>query len=455
MLRDRTRLILVCLALIASAVSASAQVSANSPYSRFGLGDLNSPSFVHMQSLGNLTAAYSDDFQSNIANPATLARLKATAFETGFDASRSFLKSGNEEASFWGGTMNYLSLSFPILNPLNRVLDRKSLDFNWGMNISLRPFSRVNASSSLSEDVEDVGNVTREFAGSGGLNQVGMGHGFKFKNFYAGADLSYLFGQIQHERAILYNSIPLPFHVYSRDNFSFRGFVWNVGLQYDLDFSEGQGAEDVAARNALTIGLTLGTRSALTTLSDQFRATRGGAWTGLDDDVIDSNQEGVDTILLTNEIKENGKLPGSISLGVVWKSGEKWLLGANFSRTGWGSFDSNALEGEYDNTYQVGIGGEFTPDANSYRFYHHKIKYRAGLTFGTDPRLINGNQINEVTINTGVGLPIFLSRQISFINLGLEFVSRGGNVPISENTLRFKAGVTLNNNLWFYKRKYN
>lgn len=432
------------------------QISGNSPYSRFGLGDLTSGNFVHLQSLGGISAAYGDAYQTNLANPASLARLQATAFESGFDVSRAFLKSSDQNANFWGGGMNYLALSFPVLNPLNRTLDRKTLDFSWGMSMSLSPYSKVNATSSLTEEIENIGSITREFEGTGGLNQVTFANGFKHKNLYAGLRLSYVFGQILQERSILYNSIPLPYHIYSRDNFSFRGFIWNLGLQYDLDLGK-DGARDREGNflNGLTFGLSFGTSAPLTTTSDQYRATRGATWTGLSDDVIDSNQEQADTILLTEAQKENGNLPSNLNLGVVWRKGEKWLVGVNYIRAGWSNFSSSVLSGSVANVSRFGIGAEFRPDANSYRFYHHKIKYRAGLTFGSDPRLIDGNQLKEVTVDLGVGLPIFLSRQISFINLGIEYASRGGDVPITENTLRFKMGVTLNNNLWFYKRKYN
>ncbi|MBX2814350.1 MAG: outer membrane protein transport protein [Saprospiraceae bacterium] len=434
---------------------AQAQLSGNSPFSRFGLGDLTESGFVHLQSLGGLSAAYGDQYQTNLGNPASLARLQATSFEIGFDVSRSYLSDNDSKAQFWGGGLNYLSLSFPIFSPLNRALDRKSTDFGWGMNMSLKPYSRTNASSSLTEDVLDVGSVTREFEGSGALNQVTWANGFHWKNLYGGLQLSYLFGQIRQERSVLYNSIAFPYHIYSRDDFSFRGFLWNLGAQYDLDLSEGKGKDDPRLANTITFGISAGTKSALTTITDRLRATRQVAWGGLSDDLIDSGQEGTDTIRYSTEAKENGSLPATFQIGAVWRKGQRWLVGFNFSQSGWSSFESSVLQGTLKNTYRVGIGAEFVPDEASYRYYHHRMRYRLGLNFGTDPRVIEGQQIKETILNVGVGLPIYLSRQISFINLGVEYANRGGDLPITENRLTFKMGVTLNNNLWFYKRKYN
>jgi len=81
--------------------------------------------------------------------------------------------------------------------------------------------------------------------------------------------------------------------------------------------------------------------------------------------------------------------------------------------------------------------------------------YRGGLRFGTDPRSINGSQIKQFSLNAGIGLPVVVSRQLSFINLGLNYRRLGGNIPIKEGLFGFNVGVTLNNNLWFLKRKFD
>ena len=55
-----------------------------------------------------------------------------------------------------------------------------------------------------------------------------------------------------------------------------------------------------------------------------------------------------------------------------------------------------------------------------------------------------------------MGLPITLPRQqVSFVNLGFEFGQNGGNTTLTETYGRVTLGFTLNDNSWFYKRKFN
>jgi hypothetical protein len=52
-------------------------------------------------------------------------------------------------------------------------------------------------------------------------------------------------------------------------------------------------------------------------------------------------------------------------------------------------------------------------------------------------------------------LPVILPRQqTSFVNLALEIGRIGADSPIEETYFRLSAGFTLNDNTWFYKRRF-
>jgi hypothetical protein len=58
-------------------------------------------------------------------------------------------------------------------------------------------------------------------------------------------------------------------------------------------------------------------------------------------------------------------------------------------------------------------------------------------------------------VTLGIGLPVILPRQqTSFVNLALEIGKIGADSPIEETYVRFTAGFTLNDNTWFYKRRF-
>jgi hypothetical protein len=75
---------------------------------------------------------------------------------------------------------------------------------------------------------------------------------------------------------------------------------------------------------------------------------------------------------------------------------------------------------------------------------------------GKDPRSIDNEQIGEYGVTFGVGFPITLPRQqVSFINLSVELGKRGANTSLQETYGEFTVGFTLNDNSWFFKRKFN
>ena len=117
-----------------------AQPKLNSPYSRIGLGDLNPHYFTAASGMAGMSAAYHDPYNMNILNPASFSYLDATSFEVGLNIKRSYLTSGENKANIWSGNMSYLSLGFPMRNPINREVNPVKSPFFWGMNLSILPY---------------------------------------------------------------------------------------------------------------------------------------------------------------------------------------------------------------------------------------------------------------------------------------------------------------------------
>ncbi len=451
--QTRDTFLVVCGLLALTAVHA--QNSVNLPYSRFGLGDLVTEDFVMMRTMGGVSAGFSDAYYTNLANPASLGALVATSFEIGFYAGPTRLRTDNRDERFWGGSLNYFSLAFPLINPVNRLLDRRSTDFNWGMSISLLPRSRVNHFTSLVENVTDIGNVTREYKGSGGTNSVQWGNGIKYKQFYFGLNLGYLFGAIKDELAIILprEDLPLVFHNYALEDVSYRGFHWRLGAQYVLDLTEKGAKDDPRSVQTVTFGLSANTNWSFTTVSEVLEARKSTLYNGLGDEISDSS---TDTLSFVTGDRNKGKHPGQLSLGATYRKGDKWLLGVSYTTSGWSNYRNapNRNDALMD-TYRFSVGAQFIPDSRSYRYYHQKMQYRAGFHIGKDPRVYEGEQLTDFGLSAGIGLPIVLSRQLSFINLGIEYGKLGGSIPVRQSFIRYSLGVTLNNNLWFLKRKFN
>ena len=68
------------------------QAQENSPYSRYGLGDLIPQQNILNRAMGGISTAYADYSTVNFANPASYAELKITSFDIGLDYNSRTLK---------------------------------------------------------------------------------------------------------------------------------------------------------------------------------------------------------------------------------------------------------------------------------------------------------------------------------------------------------------------------
>ena len=162
------------------AQSTEVQPKGNSPYSRFGIGDPAALPFAGQAAMGGLSAAVNDPFYLNMVNPAALAFLNTTDLETGFYAKYSYLSEDDANDRLWSGNLNYFALGFPLINSLNRVLDKKSNDFNVGMGFVLQPFTNVGYDLWVEQSLPEVGTARSTFTGSGGNYRLMWGNGARW-----------------------------------------------------------------------------------------------------------------------------------------------------------------------------------------------------------------------------------------------------------------------------------
>jgi hypothetical protein len=107
------------------------------------------------------------------------------------------------------------------------------------------------------------------------------------------------------------------------------------------------------------------------------------------------------------------------------------------------------------NTYRIGGGVAWIPDANSISSYFKRVEYRAGFYTMTDPRVIEGAQVKATAVTVGASFPLILQRNIAWFQMGLDIGKRTGGDRLSDSFVRGKVGFILNDNSWFIKGKYN
>ncbi len=429
--------------------SAYGQLSENLPLSALGIGELSERGTVAGNSLSGLYATYYNGYNVNLVNPASYAGLAATAFDVGVDASYITLDDGRSSQSAWGGNLKYLSLSFPLSSPVNIVLDRKEQLFKMGMNIALLPISKMDYRINQIENSEESGRVLRQYGGNGGLNKLQFGAGAQYRNFSAGLNIGFLFGTIDNEKALLFEELPNGHHTYTVHARSYNGFLWDAGVMYR--YFTRRNPENPNQNSWFTIGLY--GNSKLPVRIDQKILTlrKANNYSGLDD--ANPNATTIDTVSLTVDEDFKNHLPSQMGVGISYTAANKLQVGVNYALENWSEFNNILNIGELRNSWSAAASVEYTPDPGSLLHYWSRVSYRGSIYMSNDPRMIQNEGLKERGVHLGLGLPIFQKRQLSYINFSIDY-GKLGSQNFSENFTRFNIGVTLNNNLWFYKRRF-
>jgi hypothetical protein len=437
--------IFLSLTLVATAQNAPKD---NSPYSRYGLGTIFPTDFAAVQSMGGISAGYTNQYQLNITNPASLPSLEYTSFETGAFAKYSLLSKDGETASNWSGNMSHFALGFPFKNTLNERTELKRSPVKGAMAFGLLPYSLVGYDVESTATLPDLGDVTYKYLGKGGTYQAFVSSGAKYKGFSVGGHLGYLFGNMTNEESVYFNDLDYAFSNVFRDEYSLNGLMWRLGAQYELIIG-GLPNDDkkiAAERSRLSFGVYGNSASAINVTATSVAARTNSFYNG-------SN---LDTILSSVGIEGQIKMPMELGIGITYYKLLHYKFGADFKMSNWSQYDNPLKQDVLADSWRLSVGGEYTPDIRSYNSYGKQISYRAGLYYGTDPRIVDNQQLSTTGITLGVGLPLKLPRgKPSFINLGLEAGQLSAPDLLKENYFKINVGFTLNDDMWFYKQKFN
>ena len=394
--------------------------------------------------MGGLSAAYNDPFHLNLVNPASLSSLQSTAFEVGIYAQRTTLRSDELTDNLWTGNLKYLALGFPLKNPINKVLDKSSSPWSFGMSLSLTPYSLVGYNIEDQFNDAEIGSITNILKGNGGTYRFMWGNSAKYKNFAVGLGIGYQFGKLTDNRRINFDNLSSAYNIDVTEDISVGGFVWNGGLQYTLVFKKmNDEGEMVDSGNRLIFGLFGNGNSSFNTIS-----------TGL---TLGDNfgYATIDTLSFRDEQEAPGTLPSELGIGVVFEKLNKIRFGIDYKTTNWSNYRNEADPESLLDANRLSFGLEYIPNIFSINSYFDRVRYRFGLFFGDDYRSLGGEQLNEFGITAGVGMPIVLPQQrISFLNIALEYSRLGINEGLRENYIKINIGFTLNDNQWFLKRKF-
>ncbi|MES2778053.1 MAG: hypothetical protein V4722_28010 [Bacteroidota bacterium] len=432
-----TLLIVLCV------ISLSSFAQINSPYSRYGLGDVNQSGNVISKGIGGVSTAYMDYQSVNFLNPASYSRIGLTTFDVSLEIENRTLRNAAKSDKYSSAnlTFNYLTVGLP--------LNKKG---TWGMAFGLRPATKINykveSRDRLNNPLSLKDSVLSIYQGSGGSNKAFVGTGFKIGGLSLGANIGYHFGQQEiSTRRVFIDSVAY-YKSNSANSTSFGSFFAETGLQYDAQLGKS---------GFFRFGATYALKHQLKAEKDIVRET-------FDYDQTSGAPTRIDSVYEAKDIAGNIQFPQSYSVGfVIGKTDtltktEKWMVGVQYDATQWSGYTFYGQKDQVANSYMVRVGGQITPNILSNNVAS-RLTYRAGFYFGKDYVNARNIQVPMYAITLGAGIPIkrqsFYSRQYTTINLGFEFGKRGNNTTsISENIFKFHIGLSLSD-IWFQKRKYD
>ena len=130
-----------CLLLAALPLFCFAQE--NSPYSRYGIGNLVPQGNIANRAMGGISAATVDYTSASSVNPASIAPLLYTTLDVGLEYDGRKISSKNPMGSFQSNNLiiSYLQFALPLLNGNATAIKNKT---SWAMTFGLKPISKIN-----------------------------------------------------------------------------------------------------------------------------------------------------------------------------------------------------------------------------------------------------------------------------------------------------------------------
>jgi hypothetical protein len=415
-------LALLCFATYA----ASAQNGTVSPYSLFGVGELRTVRTVDNQSMGGL-GMYTDSIHIHLNNPAALGKLALTSYSAAVSHREIRLETFDEKQNSSVSTLEYIAVALPIRFQ------------SMGVSFGLKPYSAMGYSL-LNETVNPDGDeVSTQYNGEGGLNQVFFSAGFRLiPDLHVGATVNYFFGNLEKSRFQVVEDVIFGTVDQRRSNVS--GFDFNYGLTYTPSFGE----------YTLFTSLRVNTQANLTSDNEQQIGTLLPE-SGRNIEIFDVD---LDEANLRHTFI---KIPTTTTVGLGFGKDKNWFVGAEYSFQKYSEFENTFLKEdntEYEDASSYALGGYWVPDYTSINSFFDRVTYRAGVRLDNTGLIVNDKSIENFGITFGMGIPI--GNDFSNLNLGFEVGRQGTtmNELVRESYFKISLGLAFNAR-WFTKRQIN
>jgi len=471
-------------ALILVSTCNFAQKGTQSPYSVFGIGELNMGQYAAFMSMGGVSMACTDSTIANFNNPASYAFFNRNrpVFQIGMNG-----KFSTFETSSSSSNQRYLGLNqFQLGLPIKK---------NWGASFGLLPYSFTgytiaNYSIDYSTDSDgDTSIFVNE--GSGAVSKVFLGVAFKAINssrldtnyskkdtaivlkthiLSLGVHGNYLFGtstKTQSFERFYYVGIG---NYNSRVESSLRisNPTTDFGFTYQYYFRPVH--VDSLINGSISIGASYSPAFKLRAYQDLTSYTYGGNF------YLDSVQYAyvIDTVENVVDNKGSIYIPEQYKLGIEYRigwqpsrKGERLLrLACDVNFQKWSAFyeefGGSQSVSPFRDRLSLGFGMEYSPVVGNDPTISilSRTNYRFGFNYTQTELSINGTNLDNYGMSFGIGIPLNINSTNTNVNLGATLGNMGTTSGglIRERYIGVYFGISIipdRNELWFVKRKYD
>jgi hypothetical protein len=389
-----------------------------SPYTVFGIGDIENSDYGRYSGMGGVGTALKSKESLNRVNPASYMGLDSLTYTL--------------ETSITGKSSRY---SDGITNQTNSLagLKKMAMGFQiapyWKTSVGMIPFSNMGYDISEVKETEgqpDI-NYLIKLTGSGSINRFYWGNAFKLTpKLSIGANISFLFGTLTQNETVS-TIVSTSSNDVKTSTYLHRIYL-DYGFQYSGSFKNGWN---------YTLGGILGLKNKLS----------------LSKDVVMTNSDS-ETQVSEGSYKSWFTIPFYSGLGVSVQNNIGFTFAMDYVFQKWGDQNSKVKSVKYIDAHRYAFGVEYIPAVRIPRNYFQRMFYQAGVSYNQSYLILRGAKINQYGLSLGAGFPIVHER--SYFSVSYEIGTKGkvGHDLFRENYNMVNFNLVLRD-IWFLKSKYD
>jgi hypothetical protein len=402
-------LILLVMLLFTGKIYSQEEFPLGSPYTAFGLGDVQYFSSTRTDAMGIQGVSLLGNYVNNL-NPAANADLKFTNISLSMNYG--FLKL--EKSKISDGNVNGINFGIPLST-------ERGMTLVIGFNSLIRANYKI-----LSKYSDNDVTYNETYAGNGGISRVNLGLTYKFLDgIFLGAEYNYAFGNQTKLTYIDFGSQTFT-NTYTRKENNLTGSFAKGGLIIDI-------SRLIKSKSLNDFAIGFMYQSKLKLNSDQ--------------DIIYGSSAGNDTV---KSVTSDIEIPQSFGVGITKKIGKQVILSGDMLWQQWEQFvPGNLSKNNYTNSIRYGLGAEILPALKKDRTFWESLTYRMGVFYDNTYFTVNGDKVNRMGFGVGLGIPI---GSYNSIDLGISYSVRGKNENglMKEDYIKLTAGLNFGE-LWFLR----